>query len=169
MVAPIPFVLYASGANRGFLLDQSSSSVMTGTMSSQGKGSGILSGSEMTGTFAAATTSSAGSGVEPLATNLLLTWANTGSCTSECLSGTEYQILNENILSITPLAGAYTLMDTGNGTVALTAPSADNYVIYIVDTIGACSLQNPVCAIQDFLMIDEDKTNPNPSVIFAKH
>lgn len=168
VVAPIPFVLYASGANRGFLLDQSTSSVMTGTMNSQGKGSGILSGSEMTGTFAAATTSSASSAADPLAANLLLTWANTGTCTSECLSGTEYQILNENILSITPLAGAYTLMDTGNGTVALTAPSAENYVIYIVDTTGACSLQNPACVIQDFLMIDEDKTNPNPSVIFAK-
>ena len=34
-VLPIPFVLYASGANRGFLLDQSSSSVMTGTMNSR--------------------------------------------------------------------------------------------------------------------------------------
>jgi hypothetical protein len=166
-VAPIPFVLYASGANRGFLLDQSSSSVMTGIMNPAGKGGGILSGSEMTGTFAAATTSSADSGVDPLAANLLLTWANTGTCTSECLSGTEYQILNQNILSIAPLAGAYTLMTTGNGTIALTAPS-QSYVIYVVDTTGACSLQNPVCAIQDFLMIDEDKTNPNPSIIFAK-
>ena len=172
VVAPIPFVLYASGANRGFLLDQSSSSVMTGTMNPQGKGGGtqggILSGSEMTGTFAAATTSSASSGVDPLAANLLLTWANTGTCTSECLMGTEYEILDDNILSIMPLVGAYTLMDTGNGTIALTAPSAENYVIYIVDSTGACSLQNPVCAIQDFLMIDEDKTNPNPSIIFAK-
>lgn len=170
VAAPIPFVLYASGANRGFLLDQSSSSVMTGTMNSQGKGSAILSGSEITGTFAAATTSSASSAADPLAANLLLTWANTGSCTSECLGGTEYEILDDNILSITPLAGAYTLMDTGNGTVALTAPSAENYVIYIVDTIGACSLQNPVCAIQDFLMIDETTITPNknPSIIFAK-
>ena len=34
-VLPIPFVLYASGANSGFLLDQSSPSVMTGTMIAQ--------------------------------------------------------------------------------------------------------------------------------------
>jgi hypothetical protein len=168
VAAPIPFVLYASGANRGFLLDQTSSSVMTGTMNPQGKNDGFLSGSYMTGTFAAATTSSASSGVDPLAANLLLTWANTGTCTSECVSGTEYQILNDNILSITPLAGAYTLMTSGNGTIALTTPSAGNYVIYIVDTTGGCSLQNPVCVIQDFLMIDEDNTNPNPSIIFAK-
>jgi hypothetical protein len=39
--APLPFVLYASGANRGFLLDQKSSSVMTGTMNPQGKGRGF--------------------------------------------------------------------------------------------------------------------------------
>ncbi len=169
--APLPFILYASGANRGFLLDQSSSSVMTGTMSPQGKGSGILSGSEITGTFAAASTSSASSAVDPLAANLLLTWANTGACTSECVSGTEYQILNESILSIAPLAGAnpsYALQSTGYGTIALTAPSTENYAIYVVDTSGACTLSSPACAIQDFLMIDETTSNKNPSVIFAK-
>src|SRR5208282_1167230 len=47
---------YASGANRGFLLDQSSSSVMTGTMASQGNIGLGLSSSEVPGTFAAATT-----------------------------------------------------------------------------------------------------------------
>ncbi len=34
-VKPLDFVLYASGAGRGFLLDQSSTAVFTGTMSSQ--------------------------------------------------------------------------------------------------------------------------------------
>jgi hypothetical protein len=81
-------------------------------------------------------------------------------------------VINENILSITPLAGAIgpnLFLSSGVGPIALTAPAA-NYVIYVVDTSGACSLQNPVCAIQDFLMIDEDKTNPNPnpSLIFAR-
>ena len=146
---------------------------MTGTMYQQGKTGGILSSSEITGTFAAATTSSGGPGVDPLAANLMLTYANTGTCATGCVnvSGTEYQMINENILSITPLAGAIgpsLFLTSGVGTIALTAPSAQSYVIYIVDTTGACSLQDPVCAIQDFLMIDEDKTNPNPSIIFAK-
>lgn len=174
VAAPIPFVLYASGANRGFLLDQSSPSVMTGTMNQQGKGGAtdILSNSELSGTYAAATTGSGASGVDPIAANLLLTYANTGTCTPGCtnVSGTEYQVINENILSITPLAGAIgpnLFLSSGVGPIALTAPAA-NYVIYVVDTSGACSLQNPVCAIQDFLMIDEDKTNPNPSIIFAR-
>ncbi|MGA8538988.1 MAG: hypothetical protein WB566_05780, partial [Terriglobales bacterium] len=57
VVAPVPFILYANGANRGFLLDQSSSSVMIGTMNPQGKGGGIISGSTFPGTYAAATTS----------------------------------------------------------------------------------------------------------------
>src|SRR6202521_86496 len=59
--APLPFVVYASGANRGFLLDQSSSSVMTGTMNPQGKSGGAFAGSELPGTFCAATTSSGSS------------------------------------------------------------------------------------------------------------
>jgi hypothetical protein len=173
VVAPIPFVLYASGANRGFLLDQSSSSVMTGTMNPQGRTGGILSSSDLPGTYAAATTGSGASGVEPIAANLLLTYANTGTCASGCVdvSGTEYQILDENILSITPLAGAIgpnLFLTNGVGSIALSAPSAENYVIYIVDTTGTCSLQNPVCAIQDFLMIDETTSNKNPSIIFAK-
>ena len=168
---PLPFVLYASGQNRGFLLDQKSSSVMTGTMNPQGKGSGLFGGSTLPGTYAAATTHSGNSGVDPIAANLLLTWTNsvlnTGTCTSECVNGTQYDTVNYNLTS-TPLAGAYTIQDTGSGTIALTAPSAQNYVIYVLDTSGCSSIQNPVCAIQDFLMMDEDKTNPNPSIIFAQ-
>jgi hypothetical protein len=163
--APLPFVLYASGANRGFLLDQKSSSVITGTMNPQGKGTGLFGGSTLPGTYAAATTHSGSSGVDPIAANLLLTWANTGTCTSECVNGTLYDIANPTGVT---LAGAYTILDSGNGTIVLTAPSAQNYAIYVLDTSGCTSTQNPVCAIQDFLMIDEDTANPNASVIFAK-
>ena len=159
--APLPFILYASGANRGFLLDQSSSSVMTGTMNPQGKTGGILSGSEITGTFAAATASSGNSVVDPLAANLLLTWANTG------VSGTEYDSANPAGVGLVGAPG-YSLQTSGIGTITLTAPSAQNYAIYIVDTSGTCTLANPACAIQDFLMIDETATNKIPSVIFTK-
>jgi hypothetical protein len=57
-VLPIPFVLYASGANRGFLLDQSSSAVMTGTMNQQSSpNGGFFANSTAVGTYAVATSS----------------------------------------------------------------------------------------------------------------
>jgi hypothetical protein len=168
VVSPLPFVLYASGANRGFLLDQSSPSVMTGTMNPQGRGSFSFSNPELSGTYAAATTSSGGSAVSPFAANLLTTLLTPqGSAETFNVSGRAY-----------PggmVTGAFDLgvigRENGTGTITLTAPSAQNYAIYVLDTAG-CNFQgkNPVCLIQDFLMIDEDTPNPNqdPSIIFAK-
>lgn len=166
VVPPLPFILYASGQNRGFLLDQSSPSVMTGTMSPQGKGSGSFSSSELTGTYGAATTSSGTSGVGPIAANLLTTLLTPPSGAETFnISGTQYP-------GGQTLAGAFNLevasRENGTGTIALTAPATQNYVIYVVDSAGACSDSSPVCAIQDFFMIDLDTSNPNPSIIFAK-
>ena len=161
VVAPLPFVLYASGANRGFLLDQSSPSVMTGTMNPQGKSGGGFAGSELPGTFAAATTASGSSAVSPIAANLLLTFPGGGVFN---VSGTQYpgsQTVTGTLDLNSPLGSA------GAFKIALTAPSAQNYVIYVLDTSG-CTGQNSVCAIQDFLMMDVDKTNPNSSIIFAQ-
>jgi hypothetical protein len=165
VVVPLPFVLYASGANRGFLLDQSNSSVMTGTMNPQGKGGGSFAGSELPGTFGAATTSSGSTAVNPIASNLLLTFPGAGVFN---VSGTEYQYPGSQTVT-----GTLDL-NSPNGNVgafaiALTAPSAQNYVIYVLDTSGPCNIQQgPVCAIQDFLMLDVDKTNPNASIVFAQ-
>jgi hypothetical protein len=161
VVAPLPFVLYASGANRGFLLDQSNSSVMTGTMNPQGKGGGGFAGSELPGTYGAATTSSGSSAVGPIAANLLLTFPGGGVFN---VSGTQYpgsQTIT-GTLDLNSLSG-----NVGVFTIALTAPSAQNYVIYVLDTSG-CTGQTPVCAIQDFLMMDVDSTNPKASIIFAQ-
>jgi len=163
VVAPLPFVLYASGANRGFLLDQSSSSVMTGTMNPQGTDVGGFSASELPGTYAAVTTSSGDAAVAPLAANLLLTSPG-GSVFN--VFGTPYPPGPTQ-----PLNGSYTLSNSGAGTIALTTPSAKNYVIYVLDTSGCTRQSGPVCAIQDFFMMDET-TTPNPeqnaSIIFAK-
>jgi hypothetical protein len=163
VVAPLPFVLYASGANRGFLLDQSSSSVMTGTMNPQGKGGGSFAGSELPGTFGAATTASGSSSVSPIAANLLLTFPGGGAFN---VSGTQYpgsQTVTGTLDLNSPNG------NVGAFAIALTAPSAQNYVIYVLDTSGPCNIQQgPVCAIQSFLMMDVDKTNPNPSIIFAQ-
>ena len=172
VVAPLPFVLYATGANRGFLLDQSSSSVMTGTMNPQGQAYLGLPSSALPGTYAAATTSSGSSAVDAIAANLLLTWANValvqGGCTSECVNGTQYDSLNYSSTG-TPLALAYTLQDTGNGTIVPISPATTpNYVIYVQDISGCTKASGPVCTIQDFLMMDVDKTNPNASIIFAQ-
>jgi hypothetical protein len=157
VVAPIPFVLYASGVNRGFLLDQSSSSVMTGTMNPQGKGSGGFAGSELPGTFAAATTSSGSSAVGPIAANLLLTSPGGGVYN---VSGTQYP-------GPQTLTGLYAVDFGSRGTIPLTVPATQNYVFYVLDTSG-CVNPSPVCAIQDFLMMDVDTTVTNPSIIFAQ-
>jgi hypothetical protein len=76
------------------------------------------------------------------------------------------------------VTGTYALSassgDLGVGTIALTAPSAQNYVIYVLDSLGcSSSLQNPnpACEVQDFLMMDETTTpnpNKNASIIFAQ-
>ncbi len=171
VVAPLPFVLYASGANRGFLLDQNSSSVMTGTMSPQGKipcAAQIcaLSTSELPGTYAAATTNSGSSTVSPIAANLLLDeqTPQTGPVTYN-ISGTEYPPF---VLPLQTVVGTYTLDFAGNGMIAPIAPATTpNYVIYVLGTLG-CTGTNPACAVQSFFMMDEDTTNPSPSIIFAQ-
>lgn len=166
-VPPIPFVLYATGANRGFLLDTSSQSVITGTMSPQGKTAIGFPGSALPSTFAAATTGNGSSAVDAIAANLLLTWVNTGTCTATCVDGFQYDSNGTNSGTVTGANPGYTMQTRGNGTIVLTAPSAQNYVIYAVDTSG-CTNSSPVCAVLDFLMMDVDKTNPNASIIFAQ-
>ncbi len=171
VVAPIPFVLYATGANRGFLLDTSSQSVITGTMSPQGQAFVGLPGSALPGTYAAATTSSGSSAVDAIAANLLLIWVNPtqgAPCASACVSGTQYDSLNYSPTG-TPLALAYTLQETGNGTIVPISPATTpNYVIYVQDISGCTKASGPVCAIQDFLMMDVDTTNPYASILFAR-
>lgn len=175
VVSPLTFVLYASGANRGFLLDQSSSSVMTGTMASQGNIGLGLSSSEVPGTFAAATTVSSSPTLSPIAANLFATWAEpTGSpCTATCLTGTQYPGLQT-------MTGTYTISTSGTGSIALTAPSTETYVIYAVNTIGCKSTAknaNPVCAVQSFYMMgsctipsgqSSCSTGPPSTILYAQ-
>jgi hypothetical protein len=158
-LAPLPFILYASGANRGFLLDQSSTSVMTGTMNPQGSGSGSFAASELPGTYGAATTSSATAGVTPIAANLLATSPGSGTYN---ITGTQYP-------GSQAITGLYTLdLNSGRGTFALTAPGTETYAFYVLDTSGCTKNSGPVCSVEDFYMIDETTTNTTPSVIFAK-
>jgi hypothetical protein len=161
VVAPIPFVLYASGANRGFLLDQSSPAVMTGTMNPQPANvSGAYAASWMPGTYAAATVGNSASGVTPVVDNLLFTY--TGTDTGN-VAGTE------NPSNVTQ-TGTYTMTDIGAGAITLTAPSAATYVIYAID-VTSFSAGN--FAGTDFMMIGSCTPQPctsgTPSpVIFAQ-
>ena len=158
----LPFVFYATGANRGFLLDQSSSAVMVGAMEPQASSSsvsGTFADSALPGTFAAATVSNGSSGVNPLATNLLLTFQgfNPSGSPIANAAATLYDPLLE------PLAtGTYTIQFMGTGAMTLTPQSAahaDNFVFYAVDT-------------SHFWMIQTQDTTgnapANPAVIFVQ-
>lgn len=128
VVSPLNFVLYASGANRGYLLDQSSSAVITGTMApliGPKQNGGIFANSSLTGTFAAATNSSSASSVTPLALNLLLT--SQGNSTFD-VNGTQYPPGTAG-----NVAGTYNITSNGTGTIGLTAPATADYILYAVD------------------------------------
>lgn len=149
VVPSLPFVLYASGANRGFLLDQSSAAVMTGTMNPQPAAiSGSYAPSEMPGTFAAASIGNSDSSLAPAVENLLLTSPG-GTPPVFNVAGT----LNPGNQT---LSGAYTMTFSGTGTIVLSAPSAATYVIYAID---ATTIPNPAnakfpnYAITDFMMM----------------
>jgi hypothetical protein len=144
VVAPLPFVLYASGANRGFLLDQSSTSVMTGTMIPQpDKVVDDFFPSAVPGTYALATNAVSDSTTAStafIASNLLLT--STGNQTYN-VNGTQ----NPGSKSIT---GNYSLnLTSGAGAIALTSPETSNYVVYFVD-------------LTHFFLFDSDKGVSSP-------
>ena len=138
----LPFVFYASGANRGFLLDQSSAAVMTGAMDPQNNNA--IAPSALPSTYAVATVSNATSGVVPMAANFLLTSPGGGVFD---VGGTQYPLVQT-------VTGTYNLHLDGTGPITLTAPAA-NYVLYTVDA-------------STFEMIDVDTTVKNAAVIFAQ-
>ena len=161
VVPPLPFVLYASGANRGFLLDQSSPAVMTGTMDPQPSLKNFsYTASELPGTFAAATIGNSDSSIAPVVQNLLLT--STGNATYN-VAGTQN---TQN--SSQALTGTYNLTGlgagAGTGTITLTAPAA-NYVIYAIDANVVTGTANDV--ITDFMMMGLTSGTPS-SIIFAQ-
>jgi len=152
-VPSVHFVLYLDAANRGFVLDQSSQAVYTGTMDPQ-TGSNFA-GSELAGSFEAATASSATSGVSPMATNFLFISAlpNFTLAGVRDLTG---------VAQPQTLAGTYTVDVSGTGTMQLTQPAAENYVIYFFDN------PKPSNTIQHFVMINVDSANANPAITFGE-
>jgi hypothetical protein len=152
----VHFVLYLSAANRGFLLDQSSQAVYTGTMDQQ-PGSSFAS-AEMAGSFDAATGSSGTSGVSQVAMNLLIT----SVAPNFTLLGAQDETDGGQNPGQT-LAGTGTVKVDGTGTITLTQPAAAQYVIYVLD--------NPKQSggvVQHFVMMNVDPANTNSSIIFAE-
>ena len=148
----IPFVFYASANSRGFLLDQSSPAVYTGQMDLQPGAN--FAAAEMAGSFAAATVNPASLGVSPAALNLLFVSAlpnfTVGGKRDDTDGGLE-QVL----------AGTYTVSFDGTGTINLTQPAAQNYVIYLLDNAKDGPIQN-------FVMMNVDPANTDSSIIFAE-
>ncbi len=149
----VHFVLYLSAANRGFLLDQSSQAVYTGTMDQQ-PGT-FFAASELGGSFEAATGSSGTSSVTQVAMNLLMTAVGSNLT----VAGTQDATGDPNP---EPLAGTYTVNASGTGTITLTQPAA-KYVIYLLDNPKQSGNQ-----VQHFLLMNVDPTNTNSSIIFAE-
>ncbi len=156
VVPPVHFVLYLSAANRGFLLDQSSQAVMTGTMDPL-KTSGFFAPSELAGPFAAATTTSGTSGVSQVEANLLLTSPGNGVFK---VGGSQDE---SGVANPEALVGTYDIDAGGTGTIKLTAPATANYVIYAID-----NPTNQNSLVQHFYIMNVDATNPNSSIVFAE-
>src|SRR5206468_806087 len=125
----VHFVLYLSDANKGFMLEidnKSSNEVYTGSMDPQ-PGSGFAT-SEMVGSFAAATLSSASSAAAPLAMNMFNTF---GTLTSYTVAGAQDQAGQS---AGQTLAGSGTFdVNTSTGQLKLTQPAATTYVVYPID------------------------------------
>lgn len=162
-VLPIPFVLYASGANSGFLLDQSSPSVMTGTMIAQPSIRGsTIANSTAIGSYAVATNSNsvsnpAGCSLLPacFATMNLLVTAPVVAVPSQIVlasnvTGTE----NPNNM---PVSWIFNVGTSGYGTIGPLAPATTppNYVIYGLTAT-------------DYFMIDVDSGVTSPILYMAQ-
>ena len=159
VVPPVHFVLFLSAANRGFLLDQLSSAVYTGTMDQQPVSS--PSPTELAGSFEAATGSSGTTAVSQTATNFLFT----SLVPTFTLSGTRDETDGgQNAGQV--LAGTYTVsFQDGSGTVKITPTglTPENYVMYVLDNPKPSGSM-----IQHFVMINVDPANANPAVIFGE-
>ncbi len=168
VVQPLPFVLFGSGANRGFLLDQSSAAVMTGTMDPQPTTIKNFSYSptELPGTYEAATISGSNSGITPVVQNLVLTSPGNGT----------YNVAGIQNPGAGNLIGAYTMNNNdisagsvgGTGTITLTSPpppSVASYVIYAIDANVVTGTSNAV--ITDFMMMGTTSGTAS-AIIFAQ-
>jgi len=156
VVPPVHCVLYLTTTNQGFLLDQSSPAVYTGTMD-QALATNPRA-AELAGSMEAVTGNSATNLVTQTATNfqfVLLppTPPFTGARDETAGVQTAGQAL----------AGTFIVNGDSSGSLTFTQPDAENYVLYVLDNPKASN-----SLIQHFVMINVDKTTTSPAVIFGE-
>ena len=151
-VLPIPFVLYANDADSGYLLDQSSSSVLTGPMIVQQppkQNDGLFANSAMTGTYAVATYTNSVSAIAPLNMNLLLTSPGNAIYVVGGVQNPGNQAIS---------TGSYSVLAAGNGTLDITLSSSSTAADYV--TYGVTET--------DFFVIEENSGSPSPILYMAQ-
>jgi hypothetical protein len=140
------FVLYAVTANKGFLLDVSSSDALFGFLEPQVAGNaGTFSAATIQGSFVTGTTSTSITS----ATNISGVLTLDGSSS---ISGKQDQSTQSGNTSGQTVAASYTVSSNGRGTETVTSPSAANRVLYVVNG-------------SKFVTIDVDSANTAATVI----
>lgn len=156
-VKPLDFVLYASGAGRGFLLDQSSTAVFTGTMSSQvppKQNLGNFAAGSAPGTYAVATYSSSApsDGACSSSVSLLTACSVTMNLLLTEPSTSVYDVTGTENPS-TAFSAIYALGSGGSGTFGpLTGATTPNYWMFAVTETS-------------FFLIDVDTVSGGPLVV----
>jgi hypothetical protein len=152
--APAPFVLYASGANRGFMLDQSSSTVFTGAMYPQSTISMFSYAlSELPGAYAASTIPNSSPGIMPFVQNLLLEFPGDSM---NVVGGTENSGSGALLLVGTSGTGAYSMMSNGTGTITFTpAPPGPAVGTNVICAVDITTVPNPLATgLQNYVVTD---------------
>jgi hypothetical protein len=156
VVPPVHFVLYLNAANSGFLLDQSSQFVYTGTMDPATASNPRAA--QLAGSLEAVTGNSGTANVAQTASNfqfVLLPPTPPFTGTRDETDGG--QIAGQVI------AGTFVVNGDSSGSLTFSTPGVENYVMYVLD--NPKSSEN---LIQHFVMINVDKTVTNPAVIFGE-
>jgi hypothetical protein len=156
LVPAVHFVLYLTTTNQGFLLDQSSQAVYTGTMDqalATNPRAALLAGSmEAVTGYAAAST------VPQTASNfqfVLLPPTPPFTGARDETDGVQ--------TAAQALAGTFIVNGDSSGSLTFTQPAAENYVLYVLDNPKASN-----SLIQHFVMINVDQTTTSPAVIFGE-
>ena len=139
----VPYVMYAITTNKGLLLDQSSVSVFSGLMEPQS--SANLNAATINGSFIQTSQQvSTAAAVDQVSALSLNAGSGQISGTLDETDGSE----NPNL----PVAGSYTVSSNGRGTFDLTMPSASHSVLYVLSA-------------SEFVVVDMDTSNQNPTVL----
>lgn len=146
-IGGVPFVMYAITANKSFLLDQASPSVLSGILEPQT--TNPINAGTISGTFVQTaqqvSTAAAQDTVAALALN-----SSTGaiSGTQDETDGSE----NPN----QPVVGTYTVSSNGRGSFDLTSPATSTGVLYVIGQ-------------SKFIVIPVDPSNTSPQILVNGH